>query len=509
MKGAVASGHPLTARAAADMFSLGGNAFDAAVSAGFASVAAEPTLTSFGGGGFLLAHNEKQNRDILFDFFVNTPGLGWKEKPETGMVPVDIDFSGCTQVFHIGCSSAAVPGMLKGLLHVHKRLCTLPLKTIIAPALSCLKDGFEVSLLQEYFLNLLKPIFTSSDYGKEICTKNGRFIKGGDRFFNPMLENFFRGIADNSSDIYTGGIARKLIEEMKIQGGLISQDDLDAYEVIEREPLHIKYRDREILTNPPPSSGGVKLALALHLLESLEISSLDHTSETFLIPLVEMMMELHNFKPVRNGNSISYPFQDSEISPILKQYIKSISDKSFISTQGTTHISVIDEEGNAVSMTTSNGSGSGYFIPGTGIMINNMMGEDDLHPDGFFSSPRGERVSSMMIPTMVLKGGKVESVMGSGGSKRIKTAVLQVLLNLIDFNYSLEDAVESSRVHFEDGTVQIEPDVPLEVVGKLAKYYKANRWEKKNMYFGGVHCVNNRMEGWGDSRRGGSFLVSD
>ncbi|MEN8265053.1 MAG: gamma-glutamyltransferase [Nitrospirota bacterium] len=509
MKGAVASGHPLTARAAADMFSLGGNAFDAAVSAGFASVAAEPTLTSFGGGGFLLAHIEKQNRDVLFDFFVNTPGLGWKEKPKTGMVPVNIDFSGCTQTFHIGCSSAAVPGLLKGLLHSHERLCTLPLKTIIAPALSCLKDGLKISVLQEYFLNLLKPIFTSSDYGKEICTRNGRFIKSGDRLFNPMLENFFRGIADNTSDIYTGEIARKFIAEMKIQGGLISQDDLDAYEVIEREPLHIKYRDREILTNPPPSSGGVKLALALHLLENLEISSLDHASETFLIPLVELMMELHSFKPISNGNSISYPFPDSEISPILQQYIKSISDKSFISTQGTTHISVIDEEGNAVSMTTSNGSGSGYFIPGTGIMINNMMGEDDLHPDGFFSSPRGQRVSSMMIPTMVLKGGKVESVMGSGGSKRIKTAVLQVLLNLIDFSYSLEDAVEASRVHFEDGIVQIEPDVPEEVVEKLGKHYKTNRWKKKNMYFGGVHCVNGRMQGWGDSRRGGCFLVSD
>ncbi len=137
MKGAVASGHPLTARAASDMFSMGGNAFDAAVSAGFASVAAEPTLTSFGGGGFLLAHIKDQNKDILFDFFVDTPGKGRAEGLRPDMVPKEINFSECTQTFHIGFSSAAVPGLLKGLLHVHERLCTLPLKTILAPALSC------------------------------------------------------------------------------------------------------------------------------------------------------------------------------------------------------------------------------------------------------------------------------------------------------------------------------------------------------------------------------------
>jgi gamma-glutamyltranspeptidase/glutathione hydrolase len=509
MKGTVASGHPLTARAASDMFSLGGNAFDAAVSAGFASAAAEPTLTSFGGGGFMLAHNKKQDEDILFDFFVNTPGLGSKENMKPDMLPVDIDFSECTQVFHIGYASAAVPGILKGLLHVHDRLCTLPLKTIIAPALSYLKGGIEVRSLQAYFLHLLKPIFNTSEYGKDTFTVNGRYLQAGDRYFNPLLEKFFKGIADKSSDIYSGRVAERFIEEMRINGGLISQDDLDAYEVIEREPLRIKYRDREILTNPPPSSGGVKLALALHLLGKLDLSSITRESEEYLIALVEIMKKLHEFKPVKNGSSISYPFADSVIAPIVKEYLKIISERSFISTQGTTHISVADEEGNAVSMTTSNGSGSGQFIPGTGIMMNNMMGEDDLHPDGFFASPAGQRVSSMMIPTIVLKDGKAEAVMGSGGSKRIKTAILQVLLNIIDFHYSLEDAVEASRVHFEDGTVQIEPDVPLKVLEKLKKHYQVNRWSKRNMYFGGVHCVNGNMQGWGDSRRGGCIVVSD
>ena len=133
---------------------------------------------------------------------------------------------------------------------------------------------------------------------------------------------------------------------------------------------------------------------------------------------------------------------------------------------------------------------------------------DDLHPDGFFSSPPNIRVPSMMTPTITLKDGRVGTVLGSGGSKRIKTAILQVLINIIDFGHSLKDAAESPRVHFEDGVVHAEPGIPTGTIEKLRKHYKVHQWDKKNMYFGGVHCVNGNMEGWGDSRRGGSFNTS-
>ena len=506
MRGTVSSGHPLTAGAAAEMLSLGGNAFDAAVAAGFTSVVSEPTLTSFGGGGFFLAHIEDRKKDILFDFFVNTPGLGGTEDTKPGMVPIDIKFPECTQVFHIGMASPAVPGMLKGLLHIHERLCLLPLKTIISPAIRHLEEGVEVTNLQGYFLSLLRPVFTSTDYGKEIFTSGGRYIKEHDRLFNPKLKTFLNGIAEGISDIYTGKVAQAFVEEMALLGGLITEDDISSYKVVEREPLRIKYRDREILTNSPPSSGGTMIALGLHLLENSGLSDIVHNSEEFIITFIELLKELHDFKPMKNGSKVRYPFADSITDKLVESFKSSIAGKTFISTRGTTHISVVDERGNAASMTTSNGSGSGCFIPGTGIMLNNMMGEDDLHPDGFFSSPPGQRVSSMMIPTIVLKDGKVDAVMGSGGSKRIKSAVLQVLINLIDLNMPLKEAVEKSRVHYEDGIVHAEPDIPPGIVEKLKPLHKVNLWGSKNMYFGGVHCVNGNMEGWGDSRRGGSFL---
>jgi len=507
MKGAIATGHPLTSSAAAEMLSLGGNAFDAAVSAGFASVVAEPTLASLGGGGFLLAHIEKKKKQILFDFFVNNPGLGDTGHIKPAMTAVDIKFPECTQVFHTGFGSAAVPGMLKGLRHVHKRLCTLPLDVVLTPASRYLEEGIEVSELQGYFLSLLKPIFTSTGFGKELYSANGRYIQQNDRIFNPLLKKFFQGIADGSGDIYEGRTARDLAEEMKKHKGVITPQDLSAYEVAERQPLHIRYRDREILTNPPPSSGGVFLALALHLLESAGLPRLIPGSEEFYMTLVELMKETNAVKRSKNGEGTAYSLTDPDVKSLIESFRKNIAEKTFLSSKGTTHISVIDEEGNAVSMTTSNGSGSGCFIPGTGIMLNNMMGEDDLHPLGFHESPAGTRVSSMMIPTMVMKDGEVESVMGSGGSKRIRTAVLQVLINSIDFHYTPERAVESPRVHYEDGIVHVEPGISSAVVGRLKKHYQVNTWHSKNMYFGGVHFVSGNKEGWGDSRRGGSFVT--
>jgi gamma-glutamyltranspeptidase/glutathione hydrolase len=511
MKGAVASGHPLTSKAAVEMLAAGGNAFDAVVSAGFASAVTEPTLTSLGGGGFLLAHIKKEKKNILFDFFVNTPGLESAESIKPAMNPVEIKFPGCTQVFHTGFGSAAVPGTLKGLLYIHERLCTLPIETVLKPALVYLKEGVEINSTQEVFLDYLKPIFTLDAYGKDSYLINNRYVRKHDIIRNPLLNSFLKDILRGGTDIYRGGVAQKLVERISKEGGAISGKDLASYRVIEREPLCVKYRDREILVNPPPSFGGIMLALSLKLIENIDLPSLRHGSEEYLISLIELMKDIMDFRSKQKGEwtdkAVNWS-DNPEVSRLIQNYLKNISGKTVISTAGTTHISVIDKEGNAASMTTSNGSGSGQFIPGTGVMINNMMGEDDLHPDGFFETTPGKRVSSMMAPTIIIKKGEVEAVMGSGGSKRIRTAILQVLLNIIDFGYPLREAIEAPRIHFEEGIVQAEPDIPEDILESLKKHYKINVWGQKNMYFGGVHVVNNILDGWGDSRRGGNFLRS-
>ena len=157
-------------------------------------------------------------------------------------------------------------------------------------------------------------------------------------------------------------------------------------------------------------------------------------------------------------------------------------------------------------MTCSNGEGAGYFAPGTGIMLNNMMGEDDLHPDGFHNSPPGQRVGSMMSPSLLIKDNAVKLVIGSGGSKRIRTAISQVLSQVIDFNRPLQDAVDAPRLHWDGELLQIEPGFPAEAVASLKKLVEVNEWQAQGVYFGGVHAVIPGKEGAADQRRGGKVL---
>ena len=170
----------------------------------------------------------------------------------------------------------------------------------------------------------------------------------------------------------------------------------------------------------------------------------------------------------------------------------------------TTHLSVIDSQGNTASVTTSNGEGSAYVIPQTGIMINNMLGEEDLNPHGFHQWQPNQRISSMMAPTMVLHNNKPELVLGSGGSNRIRTAILQVISNLLDFNLPLADAVTAPRIHWERGMFHLEPDLPVEDT-EIADCGQILRWCDRNMFFGGVHAVSPQA-GAGDPRRSGAVI---
>jgi gamma-glutamyltranspeptidase/glutathione hydrolase len=176
---------------------------------------------------------------------------------------------------------------------------------------------------------------------------------------------------------------------------------------------------------------------------------------------------------------------------------------------GTTHISVCDRAGNVAAMTTSNGEGSGYIVPQTGIMLNNMMGEDDLHPDGFHTSPAGTRIASMMAPSLLLKDNNVKLVIGSGGSKRIRTAIVQVISNIVDFAMPLKEAVEAPRLHWDGDCAQLEPGFDTASVEALQSRCPVNLWPERNVYFGGVHVVDAHDQSAGDPRRGGSAVVFD
>jgi gamma-glutamyltranspeptidase/glutathione hydrolase len=262
----------------------------------------------------------------------------------------------------------------------------------------------------------------------------------------------------------------------------LTREDLAGYRAIEREPVRIAYRDREILTNPPPSAGGTLLAYSLALLAR-------GPSPPTLAGVLEAMAAAQD---ERTPDFVEGLVHDGFLERFLGARLGS-----------TTHISVLDADGGACSTTCTNGEGSGVVVPGTGMHLNNVMGEQDLNPHGFHSYPAGRRMPSMMAPSVVMYDGEVELVLGSAGSNRIRSALLQTIVGAVDHGLSARDAVEAPRVHLEDGLVYAEPGIDVELLGTDRDVVV---FGSRNLFFGGVQAVQRRRElvnGAGDPRRGG------
>lgn len=508
--GVIAAGHQKTAEAGIEMFRNGGNAFDAAVAAILASFVAEPGLTSAAGGGFLLAHTQA-NKNTLFDFFTQTPRH--KRNPaEINFYPVEVDFGGAVQEFHIGLGSMAVPGNLAGVFHVHQKLGRLPFTVVAEPAIHYATNGIVLNNFQYYCLtSVLQPIIIASQEGQQVYKPTGeRIDPAGILVMKDFAETLAYLAERGAREFYEGEIASRLVKDCQELGGYLTLEDLKNYRVIERKPLIIDYRGNTLLTNPPPSSGGTLIAFALKLLSKVDLAKVGFATTPHLEVLAQVM-ELTNEarKDGYDANLYNSNIADSFLSD---EHIINYENK-FIETVNkwgsTTHISVIDSEGNAASVTTSNGEGSGYVIPGTGIMGNNMLGEEDLNPQGFHQWQENVRISSMMSPTIVLKDNQPKIVLGSGGSKRIRTAILQVVSNILDFQMPVSKAVDSPRVHWDSNVLHVEPGFLEEEVNKitLPDNHQLVRWKEKNLFFGGVHTVletpEGLIEGAGDGRRDG------
>ena len=493
--GRIAAGHRATVDAAAAMLRAGGNAFDAVVAAGFAAAVCEPGFTSLAGGGFLLARTP-DGTDTLHDFFVDTPGRGRPDgAPEPVFEEVSVMFAAAEQRFHCGPGSVAVPGILAGYLHVHRKLGSLPLADVVAPAARFAAVGVEVSANQATDFALLAPILSRTAASRAIFYPSGTLLGEGDRLHNPDLSEFLTNLgADPTATFYEGERAAALVDQLNEGGGLLTLEDLASYRVIEREPLRFLYRGRLLLTNPPPTFGGALLALALTRLA--RGGPLPAAGSPALASRLA-----GNMAAVDAARAAG----DPEVTAALRGDLGDDPACRPTVNRGTTHITVADELGNVAAMTTSNGECSGDVIAGTGISCNNMLGEDDLHPDGFHAAPAGVRVASMMSPTFVLDdAGRVELALGSGGSKRIRSALLQVLVAVLDHDRDLADAVESPRIHWDTDHLEAEPGLSPDVLAALRADMAVNEWPARSMYFGGVHAVRPGRDAAGDPRRGGT-----
>lgn len=475
---AVAAGHPVTVAAAVAVLEAGGNAFDAAVAAGFAASVAEPVLSSLGGGGFLLARTTA-GEQVLFDFFVDTPGRGVPDGVLPRTVPVTLSFGGTDQDFHVGHGSVAVPGCLPGYLHVHRRLGRLALEEVVAPAVRAATEGVTLGPAQAAIARLVDPILTRTPEARRRFHPGGAPLSEDAVVTDPALGQLLEDVgAGRVSGFADPAVAGRIEVVNRGDGGLLTAEDLAAYVVHEREPLVLRYRDATLTTNPPPSSGATLIARALAAFEQAPPTALD-TPEG-LRRLCEALDAMG--RPPGPSEHASPP----------------------IATRGTTHVSVVDGDGNLAAMTTSNGSGSGVHLGDTGVLANNICGEEDLLPVDGGRLPAGVRIGSMMAPGLLDRPGRAVTVLGSGGSERIRSAIAQVVLRLVDEDHDLETAVRSPRIHLDTaGTVQVEPGWDPSAVRALAEARPTNVWEVSDLYFGGVHAVSSDGQHAGDPRRGG------
>ena len=497
--GAVAAGHAETARAAEMILQAGGNAFDASLAALATACVAEPILASLGGGGFLLAHTPSSN--TLYDFFVQTPQQ--RRKPsDLEFYPIHADFGTATQEFHIGQGSIAVPGVVKGIFTVHKELCSMPLREIFAPAISLAKSGVRMNAFQASVFQIIAPILNATPQAHQLFASSDspdRLVAEKELLRLPELASTLELLSEEGeAAFYHGAIAQQIAKDCA-ERGTLSLSDLADYQVVKRQPLEINYRQHKIFTNPMPSTGGSLIYFTLKLLESIEreVEPLD----------VARAMELTNLWRKRGG------LNAASLGDEVYEHFKKLYLQHPLAQRGTTHISLADKFGNLVSLTLSNGEGSGYVVSGTGIMLNNMLGEEDLNQGGFHRWPVNQRLSSMMSPSVVFQSTGLHYALGSGGSNRIRTAMLQVMSQLLDHKMAIGDAIESPRIHFENELLNIEPGFSQQTLAKLAHYFsEVKHWPEKNLFFGGVHGVvrdsrNNTFHGAGDSRRGGVSIV--
>jgi gamma-glutamyltranspeptidase/glutathione hydrolase len=475
MRGAVAAGHPLTAEAGAGVLAAGGNAVDACIAAACVSWVCESPLTGPGGGGFMLVHDAADGRTRVLDFFVAVPRAAHTSE----LLELAVDFDGDTQqFFRTGAAAVAVPGTALGLEAAHRRWGTLPWRELLAPAARLAREGVELTPMQAYLHRILDGLLRHSPEGDSMYGP-GRPLGVGERFVIPDLATTLERLADEgAAALYRGELAHALVDHVRAGGGALAQEDLESYRVVRRRPVAVAYRDAEFRSNPPPSSGGVLIALGLRALGEAAPTA----------GAVAAAMEVQ--EAARDAAFARALYRGGVVQKLLS---------------GTTHISVVDGRGDAASLSASLGSGSGVVVPGTGIHLNNMLGEFDLAG----AARPGERLTSMMAPSLVLRDGRPRLVVGSAGSNRLRGAILQVVANVVGGGMDVAAAVDAPRVHAEEGVVHCEDAAAADVLESEGR--PVVRWRERNLYFGGVSAVEVREDGTlaaaGDPRRGGAGLV--
>ncbi|MEM6438684.1 MAG: gamma-glutamyltransferase [Pseudomonadota bacterium] len=492
---AIAAGHKLTAEAAEQALRDGGSAVDACIAGALMACVAEPVLAGFLGGGFLMVR-DPSGRAALLDFFVQTPRAK-RPEAEWDLTEAWADFGEAQQGFHIGTASIAVPGLAAGLAEARDRHGRLPMKELIRPAVEAAREGAPVSAFQARLLDVVAPIYRASPEALALFGDGARLAREGDVFRNPDFADVLEVYAAEGPRFVQEGEVAQALLSLTETGGHLSAVDLRRWQPRWREPLTVKRAGARIALNPAPSLGGTLIAFALALLPA-NPSAADYARAFDLT--------------TRARNAAGDGRMSDLLTPETQARWRTIFERPQ-ALRGTTHVSAVDARGMAAALTLSNGEGCGRIAPGTGIMPNNMLGEEDLLPEGLDRWRPDVRLASMMAPMMMSWADGSVAALGSGGSNRIRSALAAAAARLADGRAPLDQAVEAPRVHaegpenvdFEDAFPEAERDA------LLARYPGARPWAPGNLFFGGVHAArraaSGSVEAAADPRRDGAWVV--
>lgn len=512
-KAIIASGSGETSEAGAHALREGGNAVDGLCAAAMAAFVVEGLLCSPLGGGAALIYGKDSGAELL-DFFATTPGLGGETSPESlDFAAVEVDFGPTVQTFHAGRASAAMSHALSGVLELHERRGSLPLHVILEPALHYARDGFATGGPMAYVADILAPILRLTPQTAELFLLGGAAPQPGAVMRNPKLGDLFDRLGRERPSGVLAELSRALVRTFgHAQGGLLTSADVKRYRPRWRTPLSFDLGDRTFVTNAPPSSGGALVGLGARAARTTPAAT-----APFLGPkqVVGMARLLESLDRARTGG-VDRLLEDDADALASSEWPNKIR-QGVIDALGTdplgstTHISVLDREGNVASLTMSNGEGSGYTLAEYGVHVNNFLGEEDINPRGFHALAPGTAMTTMMAPSVVLEQRAPSLVFGSGGSNRIRSALLQTLIAHEFHGTPLSQAVEAPRLHIEGSRLWFEATgmPPQSRDALLERWPDATVFDSPNLYFGGVHAIAREpasMVGCGDPRRGGVAL---
>ncbi|MGB7452977.1 MAG: gamma-glutamyltransferase [Lysobacterales bacterium] len=529
LNGMVAAAHPLASRVGVDILKAGGNAVDAAVAVGFALGVVEPNASGIGGGGFMLIWFADSGTVVFIDSRETAPAAATADMfylDENGKVKPD--GRGFNPAVH-GGRSVAVPGEVAGLLAALGKYGTMSRVQVMQPAIDFAEQGITVSPVLAGIIADNYEALANFPASEKTFLDDGFPKEPGSTIKNPDLGNTLRLIAEQGRDaFYHGPVAQSIVDAVQEDGGLITMEDLAGFDVSFREPVKSTYRGYEIISAPPPSSGGTHVIELLNIMENFDVGEMGLNSARGIHAWAEAQKLMYADRAEFMGDSdfIEVPLMGLTSKQYAREQFDRIDmnsvmdhalpgDPAILESGSTTHFSVVDRHGNMVAYTKTINHffASGITTPGTGIVLNDQMDDFDKRPGQANSIAGGKRPLSSMSPTLMLKNGKPFATIGSPGGKRILSTVAMLISDLVDFDMDIQSAINTPRINnYESGSLKIEARIPVDVQNELREMGHQIIVKKDfDLYFGGAQGVvidqkSGVLHGGADPRRDGKAV---